>query len=96
MLSVLDVRGVALRDLFLIGFNRNCGSIIVPSKERAGEIKAALEPAYKVTVSCMHRDACWQAEFDRRELDGAVPSWLVRDVTLADGSTAMRDGRWIR
>lgn len=96
VLSVLDVRGVVLRDLFVIGFNANCGSIIVPSRERADEIKAALEPAYSVAVAFMGRDACWEAKYDRRELDGLLPSWLVRDVVMADGTVVMRDGRWVR
>lgn len=94
ILTVLDVRGVELRDLFLIGFNDNCGSIITPTEERANEIKDALEPAYQVGVSFMGRDA-WEAKFDRRELDGSVSSWLVRDITLRDGTVVMRDGRWV-
>jgi len=99
ILTVLDVRGFELRDLFLIGFNDNCGSIIVPTESRAREVEAALEPAYAVTVSFMGRDGdveAWEAKFDRREMDGSVPSWLVRDIELKDGTVVMRDGRWVR
>ncbi|MFE0470528.1 hypothetical protein ACFW2V_02780 [Streptomyces sp. NPDC058947] len=96
ILTVLDVRGVELRDLFLIGFNDNCGSIIVPTEERANEIKEALEPAYAVHVAFMGRNACWEAKYDRRELDGSTPSWLVRDIAMEDGTVVMRDGRWVR
>ena len=46
VLSVLDVRGFDLRDLFLIGFNDNCGSIVVETESRARNIEDALEPAY--------------------------------------------------
>ncbi|WP_437052093.1 hypothetical protein [Streptomyces sp. enrichment culture] len=95
-MTVLDVRGIALRDMFLIGFNDNCGSIIVPTEARAREIKSALEPAYQVTVAFMGRDACWEAKYDRRQMDGTVPSWLVREITLKDGTAVMREGRWIR
>jgi ribosomal protein L23 len=96
VLTVLDVRGVELRELFLIGFNDNCGSIIVPTEARANEIKAALEPAFQVAVSFMGRDACWEAKYDRRHMDGSVPSWLVREITMKDGTVVMRDGRWVR
>ena len=94
ILTVLDVCGFELRDMFLIGFNDNCGSIVFPTEERANEAKAVLEPAYRVKVWAERGQ--WFAEYDRRELDGSVPSWLVRDITLKDGTVVMRDGRWTR
>lgn len=96
LMTILELRGFELRDMFLIGFNTNCGSIIVPSEQRANEVQAALEPAYAVTVSFMGREACWEAKYDRRQLDGSVPSWFVRDITMKDGTVVMRDGRWVK
>ncbi|SHL74612.1 hypothetical protein [Streptomyces yunnanensis] len=94
VLTVLEVRGFQLRDMFLIGFNPDCGSIVVEEEARAWEVKAALEPAYRVTVK-RDPDGDWVADFDRRELDGSVPDWFGRTIALADGTVVMRDGRWV-
>ncbi|MEE6264911.1 hypothetical protein V2E29_04520 [Streptomyces diastatochromogenes] len=94
VLTVLEVRGFEIRDMFLIGINPDCGSIVVEEEARAWEIKAALEPAYRVTVR-QGFDGDWSVKFDRRELDGSVPDWFVREITLRDGTVVMRDGRWV-
>jgi hypothetical protein len=93
VLTVLELRGFEVRDLFLIGFNDNCGSIVVETEERAEQIATALEPAYRVKIKA-ERD-CWFAQFDRREMDGTVPSWLITDITLKDGRKVMENGRWL-
>jgi ribosomal protein L23 len=93
-MTVLEVRGFELRDLFLIGFNDNCGSILVPTRERAEEIRVALEPAYAVEVEELETGD-WSAKFDRRSMDGTVPSWLITDITLKDGRKVMEKGRWL-
>ncbi|MFE7442372.1 hypothetical protein ACFU7X_18195 [Streptomyces chartreusis] len=95
VLTVLDVRGFEIKDMFLIGFNDNCGSIIVPTEQRGSELRAALEPAYRVEVQRME-NGDWEAKFDRRQMDGTVPSWLITDITLKDGTVVMKDGRWTR
>ncbi|GGX40423.1 hypothetical protein [Streptomyces noursei] len=91
VLSALELRGFEIRDMFLIGFNPDCGSIVFESEARAWEVKAALEPAYRVTVKRDLDD--WVADFDRRQSDGSVPDWFVRAVALSDGTVVMRDGR---
>lgn len=98
VLTVLDVRGFDVRELFVIGFNENCGSIVVDSYERAMAVRDALEPAYRVKVKpfpvC---DGDWSADYDRRELDGSVPdSWLITNVVLTDGRQVMKNGKWTR
>lgn len=95
ILTVLDVRGFKVSDLFLIGMNDNCGSILVETESRAEGIKAALEPAYAVEVEDIGF-GCWAAKFNRRETDGAVPNWLLTDITLQDGRKVMEKGRWVR
>ncbi|MFJ6792018.1 hypothetical protein [Streptomyces angustmyceticus] len=50
VLSVLDVRGFELRELFLIGINDSCGTLIVPVESRAENAAAALEPAFNARV----------------------------------------------
>jgi hypothetical protein len=50
VLSVLDVRGFELRDLFLIGFNDSCGTLVLPTESRAENAAAALEPAFATKV----------------------------------------------
>jgi hypothetical protein len=96
IMTVLELRGFELRDMFLIGFNDNCGSIVLPTEQRAEEAKAALEPAYQVEVGYMGREGCWEARYDRRHMDGTVPSWFITDITLKDGTKVMENGRWIR
>lgn len=95
ILTVLEVRGFEVRDLFLIGFNDNCGSIFVETESRAENIKAALEPAYAVEIENTGRGS-WSAKFDRREMDGTVPSWLVTDIIMKDGRKVMEKGKWTR
>lgn len=92
ILSVLELRGFEIRDMFLIGLNPDCGSIIFESEARAWEVKAALEPAYRVTVK-PDFGGDWSADFDRRQSDGSVPDWFVRAIALSDGTVVMRDGR---
>ncbi|QBZ72089.1 hypothetical protein SEA_KRADAL_193 [Streptomyces phage Kradal] len=94
ILTVLELRGFELRDFFLIGFNDNCGSILVETQERALAVKQALEPAYAVEIENPERRA-WSAKFDRRTMDGTVPSWLITDITLKDGRKVMENGRWL-
>ncbi|MEU3990133.1 hypothetical protein AB0F24_17450 [Streptomyces platensis] len=93
VLSVLDARGFEIRDMFLIGINPDCGSIVFESEARARDVRAALEPAYRVRLR-QDRGA-WFADFDRRELDGSVPGWFIRTIALRDGTVVMRDGRWV-
>jgi hypothetical protein len=93
LLTFLELGGFELRDLFLIGSGRNSGAIIVGSQERALAVKAALEPAYAVTVKRVPTG--WKADFDRRDLDGTVLSGFLTDITLTDGTQVMRDGRWL-
>lgn len=95
IMTVLDVRGFEIRDMFLIGMNRQCGSIIFPTQGRALEAKAALEPAYAVRVEPFEHTGDWAAIYDQREMDGTVPSWFIRDIALKDGTVVMRDGRWL-
>jgi hypothetical protein len=92
VLTVLDVRGFECRDMFLIGINDNCGSIIVSTEERACAVQVALEPAYRVEIRTERGQ--WIADYDRRQLNGEVPSWLIRTITMRDGTVVMEDGRW--
>lgn len=93
ILTVLDVRGFDVRDLFLIGTNDNCGSILVETESRAENIKAALEPAYAVEVEDLGH-GCWSANFQRRRTDGVVPNWFMTNIILSDGRKVMENGRW--
>ncbi|MFE6743879.1 hypothetical protein [Streptomyces tubercidicus] len=99
VLSVLDVRGFELRELFLIGLNDSCGTIVLPSESRAENAAAALEPAFETKVSLFgNRDGhdLWATEFTRRALDGTTLSPFITDLTLKDGTVLIRDGRWVR
>ncbi len=95
MLTVLDVRGFLLEEMFLIGINADCGSILVAEETRAREAAAALEPAYAVNVKRVEWGD-WCAEYSRRDLDGSEPDRFIRDLTLSDGTVVIADGRWIR
>lgn len=97
ILSILDVRGFDLRDLFLIGLSDDAGSIILSTESRAENAAAALEPAYATNVAPFgRRGEDWAVEYSRRDLDGSEPSRVLTDVTLTDGTVVMRDGRRIR
>lgn len=99
VLSVLDVCGFELRELFLIGINDSCGTLIFPVESRAENAAAALEPAYSTEVRLFgNRDGhdLWATEFTRRALDGTTLSPFVTDLTLKDGTVLIRDGRWVR
>lgn len=97
ILTVLDVRGFKLTDLFLIGLDADGGSIILPTESRAENAAAALEPAYATKVVPFgRRGEDWAVEYSRRDLDGSAPSRVLTDVTLTDGTVVMRDGRRAR
>ncbi|CAL9672471.1 hypothetical protein SUDANB43_07481 (plasmid) [Streptomyces sp. enrichment culture] len=99
VLSVLDVRGFELHDLFLIGINDNCGSIVLPTQSRAENAAAALEPAYETRVHLMGRrdgEDVWATDYTRRALDGTTLSAFITDLTLKDGRQVIKDGRWVR
>lgn len=92
VLTVLDVRGFEVRDLFLIGLNADCGSIIVDSESRARNVEAALEPAYAVMVK-PYCDGDWVADYTRRDLDGSERDRFFKTIVLKGGRVVMRDGR---
>ncbi|MCZ1012661.1 hypothetical protein [Streptomyces lydicus] len=99
VLSVLDVRGFELRELFLIGINDSCGTLVLPSESRAENAAAALEPAFDTQVHLFGtRDGhdLWATKFTRRALDGTTLSPFLTDLTLKDGTALIRDGRWVR
>ncbi|OIJ95403.1 hypothetical protein BIV24_08970 [Streptomyces colonosanans] len=99
VLSVLDVRGFELRDLFLIGLNDSCGTIVLPTESRAENAAAALEPAFATRVYLFgSRDGqdVWATDYTRRALDGTTLSAFITDLTLKDGRKVIKDGRWVR
>ncbi|MEV6123050.1 hypothetical protein AB0M23_21455 [Streptomyces sp. NPDC052077] len=99
VLSILDVRGFALHDLFLIGFNDNCGTLVLPTRSRAENAAAALEPAYETRVYLFgHRDGedVWATDYTRRAPDGTTLSAFITHLTLKDGRQVIKDGRWVR
>ncbi|MFF8918404.1 hypothetical protein ACF08M_35160 [Streptomyces sp. NPDC015032] len=99
ILSILDVRGFELHDLFLIGLNDNCGTLVLPSESRAESAATALEPAYATEVRLFGtRDGedVWATDYTRRAMDGTTMSSFITDLTLKDGRQVIKDGRWIR
>ena len=98
ILSILDVRGFELRDLFLIGFNDSCGTLVLPTESRAENAAAALEPAFATRVYLFgNRDGedVWATDYTRRALDGTTLSSFITDLTLKDGRQVLKDGRWV-
>lgn len=98
ILTVLDVRGFPLRDMFLIGTNDSCGTLVVPNEARAQAASAALEPAYATRVYHFGRrggEDLWATGYQRRALDGRTLSSFLTDLTLKDGTVVIRDGRWV-
>ncbi|GGZ22067.1 hypothetical protein ACFW6E_38065 [Streptomyces olivaceoviridis] len=98
ILSVLDVRGFELRDLFLIGLNDRCGAIVLPTESRAQAAAAALEPAYETRVYLMGKrggEDVWATDYTLRELDGTTLSAFITNLTLKDGKQVIKDGRWV-
>jgi hypothetical protein len=98
VLSVLDVRGFDLHDLFLIGLNDSCGTLVLPTESRAENAAAALEPAFATRVYLFgNRDGeeVWATDYTRRALDGTTLSAFITDLTLKDGKQVIKDGRWV-
>lgn len=92
------MRGFELRDLFLIGLNDNCGTLVLPSESRAENAAAALEPAFETRVHLMGRrdgEEVWATDYTRRALDGTTLSAFITDLTLKDGRQVIKDGRWV-
>lgn len=94
VLTVLEVRGYELRDLFLIGVNEDCGAVVVATESLAENAATALEPAYRTTVVPFRDD--WKVDYSRRDLDGSEPNRFITDIVLKDGTTVLRNGRWVR
>lgn len=98
ILSILDVRGFELRDLFLIGLNDSCGTLVLPTESRAENAAAALEPAFDTRVHLFGShdgEEVWATDYDRRALDGTTLSSFITDLTLTDGRQVIKDGRWV-
>lgn len=98
VLTVLDLEGAQVKDLLLLGLNDKAGSIIVDSKSRADEISRALEPLYETEVAQRGADRGsdhWWVDFNQRHMDGASGSNFIVNLTLEDGTTVIRDGRWV-
>ncbi|WP_412079013.1 hypothetical protein ACLF6K_37350 [Streptomyces xanthophaeus] len=83
VLTVLDIAGFALTDLFLIGLSDDSGSIILPTESRAEVAAAALEPAYATTVTPFgRRGEDWAVEYSRRDLDGSAPARVLTNIVF--------------
>lgn len=98
VLTVLDVNGFDLHDLFLMGINDRTGRLIVPTESRAENAAAALEPAYETEVLFLgQREGCdlWGTDYTQRDPDGVAPSAFIVGLTLNDGRQVMKDGRWV-
>jgi hypothetical protein len=95
VLSVLDVLGAELEDIFVIGINDRCGSLVVPTQEKAERLGVLMNPAYKVKIKAPERGTNWKVDYDQRNLDGTVDSNFIINVTLKDGRVVMKDGKWI-
>lgn len=100
ILTVLDLGGVELEEMYLIGHNDSCGRLHFPTRERAEQAAAVLEHyGYATTVALLgdtpqqQAAGIWGVTYDRRTPDGDVPSHLVTDMTVRDGTQIMRDGR---
>ncbi|MEU2181056.1 hypothetical protein [Streptomyces thermolilacinus] len=99
ILSVLDVRGFEVRELFLIGLNDSCGTLVLPTESRAENAAAALEPAFATRVYLFgSRDGedVWATDYTRRAMDGTELSPFLTSLTLKDGRQVIKDGRWVR
>jgi hypothetical protein len=94
LLSVLDVLGADLSDIFVIGFNDKCGSLVVPTREKAEALTELMRPAYGVESKPSGPN--WSVTYDQRNLDGSIDSHFVVNVTLKDGTVVMRDGKWVQ
>ncbi|MEU7088067.1 hypothetical protein [Streptomyces achromogenes] len=99
VLSILDVMGFELRDLVVMGFNDNCGTLLLQTESRAENAAAALEPAYATTVEHhgpFSEGEAWAVNYTRRALDGTELSAFIANLTLEDGRQVIKDGRWVR
>ncbi|MEU5838611.1 hypothetical protein ABZ820_33765 [Streptomyces diacarni] len=96
VVTALELGGFEIRDLFLCGFNPDCGSVIVDSQERARAAAAAREPGYATKITHTPEFGDWCVDYNRREMDGSERSRFITDIVLNDGTVAMKDGRRTR
>lgn len=102
ILQVLDFLGVDIKDMVLIGINDKCGSIIVPTAQRANELSVVMEAAYATKVKQMGRGTDWEVTFDQRDQDGSVRSHFVTEISVKDPDapggvrTVMKNGKWLK
>lgn len=83
ILTVLDVRGFELADLFLIGLTDDAGTLVLPTEARAAAAAAALEPAYATTVLPFgRRGEDWAVEYTRRDPDGSTPARVLTNIVF--------------
>lgn len=97
VLTALDLAGFELRDMFLIGINDDCGTLVLPAEERAHAAAAALEPAFAAVVKPFAGSGGdWSVQYTRRDRSGSTPDRFVTDITRKDGTATKAAGRWIR
>ncbi|MEW1699457.1 hypothetical protein [Streptomyces sp. NPDC091278] len=99
VMSILDIRGFPMHDMFLIGHNDDCGTIVLPTESRAENAAAALGPAYETRVHLMRHHSgqeVWATDYTRRAPDGTTLSAFITNLTLQDGRQVIKDGRWVR
>jgi hypothetical protein len=99
VLSILDVRGFSLHNLFLMGMDIDWGTILFPTESRAENAAAALEPAYETRAYLFvthEGESVWATDYTRRALDGTTLSAFITNLTLKDGRQVIKDGRWVR
>lgn len=95
VMTVLDVAGFELRDMFLMGLSDSFGSIIVEGEGRAGELAAKLEPSYRTDIHpARPGTGDWVVNYTQRNLDGSEGG-IFRKIVMKDGTVVMENGRWI-
>lgn len=91
LLTVLDVTGVPVEDLLVIGLSPDCGTVVVESEERAKVIRQALEPAYAVQVQ-QDGEGDWCVAYDVRRPDGTARQHFTPEFDFNSGGPAAKDG----
>jgi hypothetical protein len=93
VLDLLRDEDFQMREMFAIGFTLGAGRLIVETEERAKAAAAILEPEYEAVICRNEPLDDWMISYSRRNPDGPNRSYLIADLTLTDGTDAIKNGR---
>lgn len=70
ILTILDVGGFSIENLFLISLEPEVGTILFDTRDRAERAARILEPGYEAKVERFDHTTDWSVEYVKRDFEG--------------------------